>query len=104
MRGSGVLPECISHLRYTRVNVDIQNQSVSPVGVLSSSIELENLPSNPVFNVNITEVIKVGHFWGFQAHEASLEKQRWLTVAVNTRVLRPLPVSLYPNLLSRPFL
>ncbi|XP_053475884.1 ATP-dependent RNA helicase TDRD9-like isoform X1 [Ictalurus furcatus] len=44
-------------------------------------------------------VIEVGHFWGFQAHEASLEKQRWLTVAVNTRALRPLPVSLYPNLL-----
>ncbi|XP_053475885.1 ATP-dependent RNA helicase TDRD9-like isoform X2 [Ictalurus furcatus] len=94
---------CLSHSLCVclslRVNVDFQNQSVSPVGVLSSSIELENLPSNPVFIVNITAVIEVGHFWGFQAHEASLEKQRWLTVAVNTRALRPLPVSLYPNLL-----
>ncbi|XP_053535159.1 ATP-dependent RNA helicase TDRD9 isoform X1 [Ictalurus punctatus] len=91
--------QCISHLRYARVNVDFQNQSVNPVGVLSSSIEPENLPSNPVFIVNITEVIEVGHFWGFQADEASLEKQRSLTVAINTRELRPLPVSLYPNLL-----
>ncbi|KAF4089812.1 hypothetical protein AMELA_G00042720 [Ameiurus melas] len=91
--------QCISHLRYARVKSDFKNQSVSPVGVLSSSIEPENLPSNPVFLVNITEVIEVGHFWGFQADEASLEKQRRLTVAINTRELRPLPVSLYPNLL-----
>lgn len=38
------------------VNVDLQNHSVNPVGVLSSSIDPETLPSNPVFIVNITEV------------------------------------------------
>ncbi|XP_034157962.2 ATP-dependent RNA helicase TDRD9 isoform X1 [Pangasianodon hypophthalmus] len=91
--------QSVSHLRYARVNVDFQNQCVSPVGVLSSSIEPEKLPSNRVFIVNITEVIEVGHFWGFQADEASLEKQRRLTAAINARELRPLPVSLYPNLL-----
>lgn len=41
----------------------------------------------------------VGNFWGFQADEASLEKQRHLTAEINKRTLRPVAVSLYPNLL-----
>lgn len=41
----------------------------------------------------------MGHFWGFQADEASLEKQRTLTAAINAQELSPLSVSLYPNLL-----
>ncbi|KAG9336632.1 hypothetical protein JZ751_002979 [Albula glossodonta] len=83
----------------SRVNVDFQNHSVYPVGVLSSTINPDELPSNHVFVVNITEVVEVGHFWGFQADEASLEKQRHLTAEINSRELRPVSVSLYPNLL-----
>lgn len=41
----------------------------------------------------------MGHFWGFQADEASLEKQRKLMAAINTQELRQLPGALYPNLL-----
>ncbi|XP_066535114.1 ATP-dependent RNA helicase TDRD9 isoform X2 [Hoplias malabaricus] len=89
----------ISHLKYARVNVDFQSQSVYPVGVLSSSIEPEKLPSSQVFIINITEVVEVGHFWGFQADEVSMEKQRKLTTEINQRPLKPVSVSLYPNLL-----
>ncbi|XP_026888009.2 ATP-dependent RNA helicase TDRD9 isoform X1 [Electrophorus electricus] len=89
----------VSHLQYARVNVDFQSQTVYPVGVLSSTIDPERLPSTRVFVVNITEVVEVGHFWGFQADEASLEKQGRLTAAINMLELRPLSVSLYPNLL-----
>ncbi|XP_031645059.1 ATP-dependent RNA helicase TDRD9-like [Oncorhynchus kisutch] len=89
----------ICHMRYARVNVDFQDNSVYPVGVLSSTIDPDKLPSNPVFVVNITEVVEVGHFWGFQAGEASMEKQRYLTAEINSRELCPVPVSLYPNLL-----
>ncbi|XP_058242140.1 ATP-dependent RNA helicase TDRD9 isoform X1 [Hemibagrus wyckioides] len=91
--------QSISHLKYARVNVDFQNQTVSPVGGLISSIDPEKLPSNPVFIVNITEVIEVGHFWGFQSDEASLEKQRRLTAAINSQELFQLSVAIYPNLL-----
>lgn len=45
------------------------------------------------------QVVEVGHFWGFQADEASLEKQRHLTTEINMRTLHPVTVSLYPNLL-----
>lgn len=44
-------------------------------------------------------MIDVGHFWGFQADEASLGKQRRLTAEINQRTLLPVSVSLYPNLL-----
>lgn len=44
-------------------------------------------------------MVEVGHFWGFQADEASLEKQRQMTADINTCTLHPLTVSLYPNLL-----
>ncbi|KAF0044375.1 hypothetical protein F2P81_003533 [Scophthalmus maximus] len=82
----------------SRVDVDFQSQSVSPVGVLSSTADPDKLPPNPLFVVNITEVVDVGHFWGFQADEASLEKQRHLTAEINKRTLHPVTVSLYPNL------
>uniref|UniRef100_A0A4W6FKY9 ATP-dependent RNA helicase TDRD9 n=1 Tax=Lates calcarifer TaxID=8187 RepID=A0A4W6FKY9_LATCA len=81
------------------VNVDFQSQSVCPVGVVSSTIDPDKLPPNHLFVVNITEVVDVGHFWGFQADEASLAKQRHLTAEINTRTLHPVTVSLYPNLL-----
>uniref|UniRef100_A0A3Q4GWC5 ATP-dependent RNA helicase TDRD9 n=1 Tax=Neolamprologus brichardi TaxID=32507 RepID=A0A3Q4GWC5_NEOBR len=89
----------ITHMKYSRVNVDFQSQSVCPVGVVSSTIDPAKLPPNRLFVVNITKVVEVGHFWGFQADEASLEKQRQLTADINTCTLHPLTVSLYPNLL-----
>ncbi|XP_014066219.2 ATP-dependent RNA helicase TDRD9 isoform X2 [Salmo salar] len=94
----------VCHMRYARpvvcrVNVDFQDNSVYPVGVLSSTVDPDKLPSNPIFVVNITEVVEVGHFWGFQAGEASMEKQRYLTAEINSRELCPVLVSLYPNLL-----
>ncbi|KAM9842947.1 ATP-dependent RNA helicase TDRD9 [Aulostomus maculatus] len=88
----------IAHLKYARVNVDFQNQSVLPVGVVSGNIDPDKLPPNRLFVVNITEVVEVGHFWGFQADEASLEKQRQLTGEINRRTLHAVTVSLYPNL------
>ncbi|KAM9708386.1 ATP-dependent RNA helicase TDRD9 isoform 2-T2 [Menidia menidia] len=89
----------VTHMKYTRVKADIQSQSVSPVGVLSSAIDPDKLPPNRFFVVNITEVVEVGHFWGFPADEASLKKQRHLTAEINMRTLYPVTVSLYPNLL-----
>ncbi|XP_019725760.1 ATP-dependent RNA helicase TDRD9 isoform X2 [Hippocampus comes] len=89
----------ITHLKYARVNVDLQSQSVLPVGVVSSTLDPDKLPPNLFFVVNITTVVDVGHFWGFQADEASLEKQRQLTGEINMRTLEPVTVSLYPNFL-----
>ncbi|XP_031439020.1 ATP-dependent RNA helicase TDRD9 [Clupea harengus] len=88
----------ITHLRNARVNVDLLNHTVSPVDFLSN-IDPERLPSNRVFIINITKVMEVGHFWGFQAGEASVKKLRQLTADINACELQPLTSSLYPNLL-----
>ncbi|KAA8582197.1 hypothetical protein FQN60_008937 [Etheostoma spectabile] len=84
----------LTHMKYARVNVDCQSKSVYPVGVVSGNIDPDKLPPNPLF-----VVVEVGHFWGFQSDEASLEKQRHLTAEINRRTLQPVSVSLYPNLL-----
>ncbi|KAL4656333.1 putative ATP-dependent RNA helicase TDRD9 [Arapaima gigas] len=89
----------VSHLRYSRVNVDLQNHSVYPVSILSSATDPEQLPSNPQFIVSITEVLEVGHFWGFRADEADLERQHRLTAEINGRRLQPLSGPLFPDLL-----
>lgn len=47
----------------------------------------------------LLQVVDVGHFRGYQADEGSLEKQRHLTAEINKHTLRPIAVSLYPNLL-----
>ncbi|CAL8272859.1 unnamed protein product [Merluccius merluccius] len=85
----------ISHMKYTRVNVDFQNNTVRPVGVISSSVEPEKLPPTQMFLVNITEVIEVGKFWGYRADEASMR----LTMDIKGRKLLPITISLSPNLL-----
>ncbi|XP_068435838.1 ATP-dependent RNA helicase TDRD9 isoform X2 [Clinocottus analis] len=89
----------ITHMKSSRVNVDFQSQSVCPVGMVSGAIDPDKLPPDPLFVVHITEVVDVGHFWGFQADEASLLKQRYLTAELNSCTLHPVTVSLYPNLL-----
>ena len=38
------------------MNVDFQNNTVRPVGVISSTVEPEKLPPTQMFLVNITEV------------------------------------------------
>lgn len=52
-----------------------------------------------VYLNSVLQVLDVGHFWGFPADEASLEKQRLLTGEINKLTLNPVTVSLYPNLL-----
>uniref|UniRef100_A0A671WDL9 ATP-dependent RNA helicase TDRD9 n=1 Tax=Sparus aurata TaxID=8175 RepID=A0A671WDL9_SPAAU len=63
----------------------------------SRSMELSVYPTEQIENAAGNR--NVGHFWGFQADEASLEKQRHLTAEINKRTLHPVTVMLYPNLL-----
>uniref|UniRef100_A0A8K9V571 RNA helicase n=1 Tax=Oncorhynchus mykiss TaxID=8022 RepID=A0A8K9V571_ONCMY len=89
-RGSGVLPEVslallLAHQRHP---LDI---------FVHPSDEVETFLSD--FDCYTSTVVEVGHFWGFQADDASMEKQRHLTAEINSHELCPVPVSLYPNLL-----
>lgn len=50
----------------SRVNVDVQNQSVYPLGIFSSDIDPDKLPASRLFVVNITEVSLLRQYlkWG----------------------------------------
>ncbi|XP_014832185.1 PREDICTED: putative ATP-dependent RNA helicase TDRD9 [Poecilia mexicana] len=89
----------LAHLKFSRLTADIQSQSLSLMDSVCAKLDPDRLPPNRLFVVNITEVIDVGHFWGFPADEASLGKQRRLTAEINKCTLSPVTVSLYPNLL-----
>ncbi|XP_053700350.1 ATP-dependent RNA helicase TDRD9 isoform X1 [Synchiropus splendidus] len=89
---------CVDHLKHARVNIDFRNGPVTSIG-FENTLDPERLPASPLFVVNITEVVEVGHFWGFRADEASLEKQRHLTDRINSSALQPVTVALHPNLL-----
>ena len=41
---------------FPRVHVDFQNNTLRPVGLLSSTVELEKLPPTQKFAISITEV------------------------------------------------
>lgn len=89
----------ITHLKHGRIIVDVQSQKVSPVGLISGENNPDTLPPKLLFVVKITEVMEVGHFWGFRADEASLRKQRQMTADINSRTLQHVARSLYSNLL-----
>uniref|UniRef100_A0A673GWB2 ATP-dependent RNA helicase TDRD9 n=1 Tax=Sinocyclocheilus rhinocerous TaxID=307959 RepID=A0A673GWB2_9TELE len=80
VRETGVLPEVLLALLRARQTPALQLQ-------VHHADEVE------------AHVIDVGHFWGFRTDESSVEKQCQLTAALNIRDLRPVSVSLYPNLL-----
>uniref|UniRef100_A0A6Q2Y6L6 RNA helicase n=1 Tax=Esox lucius TaxID=8010 RepID=A0A6Q2Y6L6_ESOLU len=79
----------VGHLRYARISVHRMVDTESSVPEVTTG--------NPF--VTAPQVVEVGHFWGFQADEASIAKQRNLTSEINSRELCPIPASLYPNLL-----
>nr|XP_023681327.1 ATP-dependent RNA helicase TDRD9 isoform X1 [Paramormyrops kingsleyae] len=86
----------LSDIAHARVTVDLENHTVEPT---SSVFDPEQFPPQPMFIVNITEVVEVGHFWGFQADEDSMRKQGVLTADINGRQLQRLSGSVCPNLL-----
>uniref|UniRef100_A0A8K9X4T3 ATP-dependent RNA helicase TDRD9 n=1 Tax=Oncorhynchus mykiss TaxID=8022 RepID=A0A8K9X4T3_ONCMY len=104
-RGSGVLPEVslallLAHQRHP---LDIFVHPSDEVETFAGSRTICHMRYRNAFSgVKVSQtvdVVEVGHFWGFQADDASMEKQRHLTAEINSHELCPVPVSLYPNLL-----
>uniref|UniRef100_A0A8C4VQE2 RNA helicase n=1 Tax=Gopherus evgoodei TaxID=1825980 RepID=A0A8C4VQE2_9SAUR len=88
----------LTGLRHTRVNVDFQKQIVEPMqtsfGALEQSQTITSLP----LSICVTEVIEVGHFWGYRTDEKNMIALKRLTAEINHLDLMPLPVRPYPDL------
>ncbi|XP_071463584.1 ATP-dependent RNA helicase TDRD9 isoform X3 [Marmota flaviventris] len=88
----------VSKLRNTRVNVDFQKQTVDPMQVSFSTLDRSQTVADLLLTIDVTEVVEVGHFWGYRTDEKSAELLRKLTAEMNQLELAPLPAHPHPDL------
>ncbi|XP_045863863.1 ATP-dependent RNA helicase TDRD9 [Meles meles] len=88
----------VSKLRSTRVNVDFQKQTVDPVQASFSGPDRPRTLPDLLLTVDVTEVVEVGHFWGYRIDEKNSEILKKLTAEINQLDLLPLPVRPHPDL------
>ncbi|KAM9557007.1 ATP-dependent RNA helicase TDRD9 isoform 3-T3 [Guaruba guarouba] len=81
-----------------RVNVDCQKQSVEPVEISFGALEQSKMIPNRLLSIRITEVVEVGHFWGYRTDEKSRTVLQALTAEINYQNLKDLPVSPHPEM------
>ncbi|NXA39418.1 TDRD9 helicase, partial [Eudromia elegans] len=81
---------------FFRVNVDYQKQTVEPVEIFAIS-DLSKIP-NRLLSINVTEIVEVGHFWGYRIDEKNMTVLQTLTTEINHQNLMDLPVSPHPEL------
>ncbi|XP_059135527.1 ATP-dependent RNA helicase TDRD9 isoform X1 [Peromyscus eremicus] len=88
----------VSKLRNTRVNVDFQKQTVDPMQVSFNTLTRPWTVADLLLTVDVTEVVEVGHFWGYRIDERNAELLKKLTAEINRLELVPLPVHPHPDL------
>ncbi|ELK28630.1 Putative ATP-dependent RNA helicase TDRD9 [Myotis davidii] len=88
----------VSRLRSTRVNVDFQKQTVDPVQVSFSTTGRSRLVPDLFLTVDVTEVVEVGHFWGYRIDEKNAVILKKLMAEIKRLKLAPLAVHPHPDL------
>ncbi|XP_053521960.1 ATP-dependent RNA helicase TDRD9 [Artibeus jamaicensis] len=86
-----------ARLRSTRVSVDFQKQTVDPVQVSFNALD-RPLVSDLLLTVDVTEVVEVGHFWGYRMDEKNAAILKKLSAEINRLKLMPLAVHPHPDL------
>uniref|UniRef100_A0A8B9P8X7 RNA helicase n=1 Tax=Apteryx owenii TaxID=8824 RepID=A0A8B9P8X7_APTOW len=84
--------------KFFRVNVDYQKQTVEPAEISFGVSELSKMIPNRLLSVNVTEIVEVGHFWGYRIDEKNMTILQTLTTEINHQNLMDLPVSPHPEL------
>ncbi|KAB1277221.1 ATP-dependent RNA helicase TDRD9 [Camelus dromedarius] len=93
-----VLGGAVSKLRNTRVNVDFQKQTVDPMQVSFNTLDGSQMVTDLLLTIDVTEVVEVGHFWGYRIDEKNSEILKKLTAEINCLKLLPLAVHPHPDL------
>ncbi|KAM6204809.1 ATP-dependent RNA helicase TDRD9 isoform 2-T2 [Sarcoramphus papa] len=81
-----------------RVNVDCQKQTVEPVEISFGTLQQSKMIPNHLLSVKITEIVEVGHFWGYRIDEKNRTVLQALTAEINYQNLMDLSVSPHPEL------
>ncbi|NWU59244.1 TDRD9 helicase, partial [Dromas ardeola] len=81
-----------------RVNVDCQKQTVEPVELSFGTLQqLKMIPSR-LLSIRVTEIVEVGHFWGYRTDEKNRTILEALTAEIDCHNLMDLTVSPHPEL------
>ncbi|XP_040528296.1 ATP-dependent RNA helicase TDRD9 isoform X1 [Gallus gallus] len=81
-----------------RVNVDYQKQTVEPVEVSFGTSQLLKMIPNRLLSISVTEIVEVGHFWGYRIDERNRSVLQTLTAELNYQNLTDLSISPHPEL------
>ncbi|XP_021099398.1 putative ATP-dependent RNA helicase TDRD9 isoform X3 [Heterocephalus glaber] len=90
--------EVASKVRNTRVTVDFQKQTVEPMQVSLNTLDKSQRAADLLLTIQVTEVVEVGHFWGYRTDERNAELLEKLTAEINRLELVPLPVHPHPDM------
>nr|XP_045757785.1 ATP-dependent RNA helicase TDRD9 [Mirounga angustirostris] len=81
-----------------QVNVDFQKQTVDPVQVSFNTLDRSRAITDLFLTIDVTEVVEVGHFWGYRIDERNARILKKLTAEINQLELVPLPIHPHPDL------
>ncbi|XP_064021733.1 ATP-dependent RNA helicase TDRD9 [Pogoniulus pusillus] len=87
-----------TNVKYQRVNVDYQKKTVEPMESSFSTLQQSKMITDHFLSIKITEIVEVGHFWGYRINEKSRKVLQALTAEINYQNLLDLPVSPHPEL------
>ncbi|XP_075048778.1 ATP-dependent RNA helicase TDRD9 isoform X2 [Mixophyes fleayi] len=90
--------EDVNIVKLTRVIVDFHKQTVEPVHVSQTIKEQSETISGLILSVSVTEVVEVGHFWGYRIDKRNLDVLGHLATEINRDVLMPLSRRPHPDL------
>ncbi|XP_060118901.1 ATP-dependent RNA helicase TDRD9 [Heteronotia binoei] len=85
-------------VRGARVKVDFQKHTVAPMQKFCSISEKMQTIASLDLSINVTEVVEVGHFWGYRIDEKNMTLLKNLSAEINQLNLKPLSISPYPDL------
>ncbi|XP_071415481.1 ATP-dependent RNA helicase TDRD9 [Pithys albifrons albifrons] len=86
-------------LQSLRVSVDCQKQTVEPVEISFGASEMSKMIPSRFLCIKITEIVEVGHFWGYRIDEKNRTVLQALTAEINYQNLMDLSVPPRPDLL-----
>ncbi|XP_056401543.1 ATP-dependent RNA helicase TDRD9 isoform X2 [Hyla sarda] len=87
-----------STLKLTRITVDFQKQTVEPVPVSQTIKEQLETIKGLILSISVTEVVEVGHFWGYRIDKSSSDLLGRLSAEIRRHELTPLSRAAHPDL------
>ncbi|OCT68434.1 hypothetical protein XELAEV_18039735mg [Xenopus laevis] len=91
--------ETITSLKLSRINVDCQTQTFESIHVSQSMEKALETLNGLILSVTVTEVVEVGHFWGFRIDAKSMSVLGELGTMISEQQLVPLTARPHSNMM-----